>query len=55
MTPPQLSTDAPVLDVFKPPVVYFLKPFRHDLDVAIANSLQERRQLASMQAVQCGK
>ena len=55
MTPPQLSTDAPVLDVFKPSVVYFLKPFWHNLDVATADSLQRRQQSASMQTSQCGK
>ena len=45
MTPPQLSADAPVLDVVKPSVVYFLKSFWHNIDVAIADSLQEWQQL----------
>lgn len=39
MTPPQLSANAPVLDVLKPSVVYLLKPFRHNLDLAAADGL----------------
>ena len=55
MTPPQLSADAPVLDVFKPSVVYLLKPFRHNFDVAIGDGLQKRPHLTSMHAIQCGE
>ena len=55
MTPPQLSTDAPVLDVLEPSVVYFHKPLRHNLDVATADGLQGWQQLAGMQASQHGK
>lgn len=40
VAPPQLPADAPVPDVLKPPVVDFLKPFRHNLDVTFPHSLQ---------------
>lgn len=40
VAPPQLPADAPVPDVLKPPVVDFLEPLRHNLDVTIPHSLQ---------------
>lgn len=53
MTPPQLSADAPVLNVLKPSVVYLLKPFWHNLDVTAADGLQESEHWASMQSTLC--
>ena len=42
MAPPELTGDAPRLDIFQPVIICFLTTFRHDLDLAIAHSIQRR-------------
>ena len=38
--PPQLTADAPIMDIFHPVVINFLKAFRNDFDIAVLDCFE---------------